>query len=30
MVNDGKFIMAHLGDDPETDARIKSFKASVR
>jgi prolyl-tRNA synthetase len=22
--------MAHLKDDPETDARIKSFKASVR
>ena len=30
LVNDGKFIMAHLKDDPETDARIKSFKASVR
>ena len=30
LANDGKFIMAHLKDDPETDARIKSFKASVR
>jgi prolyl-tRNA synthetase len=30
MVNGGKFVMAHLKDDPETDARIKSFKASVR
>jgi prolyl-tRNA synthetase len=30
LVNGGKFIMAHLKDDPETDARIKSFKASVR
>jgi prolyl-tRNA synthetase len=30
IVNDGKFVMAHLKDDPETDARIKSFKASVR
>src|SRR5580704_12413026 len=30
LVNEGKFIMAHLKDDPETDARIKSFKASVR
>jgi len=29
-VSDGKFAMAHLKDDPETDARIKSFKASVR
>jgi prolyl-tRNA synthetase len=27
---DGKFVMAHLKDDPETDARIKSFKATVR
>ncbi len=26
----GKFVMAHLKDDPETDARIKAFKASVR
>jgi len=26
----GKFVMAHLKDDPETDARIKSFKATVR
>ena len=30
LVGDGKFVMAHLKDDPETDARIKSFKASVR
>jgi prolyl-tRNA synthetase len=29
-VSEGKFVMAHLKDDPETDARIKSFKASVR
>jgi prolyl-tRNA synthetase len=29
-VSAGKFVMAHLKDDPETDARIKSFKASVR
>ena len=29
-VGEGKFVMAHLKDDPETDARIKSFKASVR
>jgi prolyl-tRNA synthetase len=26
----GKFVMAHLKDDPENDARIKEFKASVR
>lgn len=26
----GKFVMAYLKDDPETDARIKAFKASVR
>jgi prolyl-tRNA synthetase len=26
----GKFVMAHLKDAPETDARIKSFKATVR
>ena len=26
----GKFVMAHLKDDPEVDARVKSFKASVR
>ena len=26
----GKFVMAHLKDDPANDARIKSFKASVR
>jgi prolyl-tRNA synthetase len=26
----GKFVMAHLKDDPATDARIKEFKASVR
>jgi prolyl-tRNA synthetase len=30
IVGEGKFVMAHLKDDPETDARIKSFKASVR
>jgi len=30
IVSEGKFAMAHLKDDPETDARIKSFKASVR
>jgi prolyl-tRNA synthetase len=30
IVSDGKFVMAHLKDDPEADARIKSFKASVR
>ncbi|HTB11699.1 MAG TPA: proline--tRNA ligase [Bryobacteraceae bacterium] len=29
-VSDGKFAMAHLKDDPETDARVKSFRASVR
>jgi len=26
----GKFVMAHLKDDPQTDARIKEFRASVR
>ncbi len=26
----GKFVMAHLKDDPSSDARIKEFKASVR
>ena len=26
----GKFVMAHLKDDPECDARIKEFKATVR
>jgi prolyl-tRNA synthetase len=26
----GKFVMAHLKDDPINDARIKQFKASVR
>ncbi|MGP8244331.1 MAG: proline--tRNA ligase [Bryobacteraceae bacterium] len=26
----GKFVMAHLADDPACDARIKDFKASVR
>jgi prolyl-tRNA synthetase len=26
----GKFVMAHLADDPQCDARIKEFKASVR
>jgi prolyl-tRNA synthetase len=26
----GKFVMAHLADDPACDARIKEFKATVR
>ena len=26
----GKFVMAHLKDDPKNDARIKEFRASVR
>jgi prolyl-tRNA synthetase len=26
----GKFVMAHLKDDPANDARIKEFKATVR
>jgi prolyl-tRNA synthetase len=26
----GKFVMAHVKDDPANDARIKEFKASVR
>jgi prolyl-tRNA synthetase len=26
----GKFVMAHVKDDPECDARIKEFKATVR
>ncbi len=26
----GKFVMAHLKDDPANDARIKGFKASIR
>ncbi|MBV8573262.1 MAG: proline--tRNA ligase [Acidobacteriaceae bacterium] len=26
----GKFVMAHLKDDPATDARLKEFKATVR
>jgi prolyl-tRNA synthetase len=26
----GKFVMAHLADDPASDARIKEFKATVR
>ena len=26
----GKFVMAHLKDDPRTDARIKEFKATIR
>jgi prolyl-tRNA synthetase len=26
----GKFVMAHLADDPAGDARIKEFKATVR
>jgi prolyl-tRNA synthetase len=26
----GKFVMAHLKDDPAADARVKEFKASIR
>ncbi len=26
----GKFVMAHLEDDPACDARLKEFKATVR
>ena len=26
----GKFVMAHLKDDPACDARLKQFKATVR
>jgi prolyl-tRNA synthetase len=26
----GKFVMAHIADDPQCDARVKEFKASVR
>jgi prolyl-tRNA synthetase len=26
----GKFVMAHLKDDPACDARLKDFKATVR
>ncbi len=26
----GKFVMAHIKDDPECDARIKQFKATIR
>ena len=26
----GKFVMAHVADDPECDARLKEFKATVR
>jgi prolyl-tRNA synthetase len=26
----GKFVMAHIKDDPACDARVKEFKASVR
>jgi len=26
----GKFVMAHLKDDPACDARLKSFKATIR
>ena len=26
----GKFVMAHLKDDPACDAKLKEFKASVR
>ncbi len=26
----GKFVMAHVKDDPKNDERIKQFKASIR
>jgi len=26
----GKFVMAHIADEPECDARIKELKASIR
>ena len=26
----GKFVMAHIKDDPQCDARLKEFKATVR
>ena len=26
----GKFVMAHVADDPACDARLKEFKATVR
>jgi prolyl-tRNA synthetase len=26
----GKFVMAHVKDDPSVDARMKEFKATVR
>ena len=26
----GKFVMAHIKDDPACDARLKEFKATVR
>ncbi len=26
----GKFVMAHIKDDPSCDARLKEFKATVR
>jgi prolyl-tRNA synthetase len=26
----GKFVMAHLKDDPRCDARVREFKATVR
>ena len=26
----GKFVMAHIKDDPTCDARLKEFKATVR
>src|ERR1019366_3486785 len=26
----GRFVMAHIKDDPECDARIKQFKATIR
>lgn len=27
---EGKFVMAHMKDDPNNDARVKEFKASIR
>jgi prolyl-tRNA synthetase len=26
----GKFVMAHMKDDPRSDARVKEFKATIR
>ena len=26
----GKFVMAHMKDDPRCDARVKEFKATIR